>query len=485
MPLMLFGEYRPDVSDYEGQTSRNILNVVPRGDGYGPVKALTSLSSALASACRGGFVAQMADGSAKIFAASSTRIYTMSNTDYTWTDVSKGGLAYSALSSDANWQFQQFGNYVIAVQANIVPQVFDLTSSSEFADLGGSPPQAAYIDVVNQFVVLSGLASFPYRIQWSGLNAVTTWDGTNQSDYQDFGDGGYVRGVAGGESGVVFQDNAIRRMIFAGPPLVFQIDRISQDNGIDAPYSIIRAGDRVFFHSPKGFHVLSQGGYPQPIGRERVDRTFMADLDVGSKRLFIGASDPRSSRVYWVFKSTNGVTDQFDAMLCYDYTLDKWTRTNISGEYLLPLSQPGITLETLGTIYASLESVPGSLDDYSSVQSPELAAFGTDHKFSFFRGSNLEATLESAELGTDGKRIFVRGFRPVTDAATVYGSASYRETLTGTATAGSEIVRNTRTGRCDLRRSARYSRLKARIPPSESWTYIAGIEPDMVPEGTQ
>ena len=36
MPLITFGEYRPDVSDYEGQATRNIRNVIPRGDGYGP-----------------------------------------------------------------------------------------------------------------------------------------------------------------------------------------------------------------------------------------------------------------------------------------------------------------------------------------------------------------------------------------------------------------------------------------------------------------
>ncbi len=33
MPLISFGEYRPDVSDYEAATTRNILNVLPRGGG--------------------------------------------------------------------------------------------------------------------------------------------------------------------------------------------------------------------------------------------------------------------------------------------------------------------------------------------------------------------------------------------------------------------------------------------------------------------
>ncbi len=35
MPLLAHGAYLPDVSDYEDAATRNILNVMPRGDGYG------------------------------------------------------------------------------------------------------------------------------------------------------------------------------------------------------------------------------------------------------------------------------------------------------------------------------------------------------------------------------------------------------------------------------------------------------------------
>ena len=63
MPVLPFGEYRPDVSDYEGQTSKNILNVVPQGDGYGPFKALVAYTSAAVGACRGFGYARKNDGS--------------------------------------------------------------------------------------------------------------------------------------------------------------------------------------------------------------------------------------------------------------------------------------------------------------------------------------------------------------------------------------------------------------------------------------
>jgi hypothetical protein len=47
MALLAFGDFRPDVSDYEGQATRNIQNVIPRGDGYGPFPSFSAYTSAL------------------------------------------------------------------------------------------------------------------------------------------------------------------------------------------------------------------------------------------------------------------------------------------------------------------------------------------------------------------------------------------------------------------------------------------------------
>ena len=566
MPLLPTGEYRPDIADYEGTTSKNILNVLPRGDGYGPFNDFAILSQALIGTCRGGFYALKSDGSVAIFAGTSDRLWLASNSDYSWTPVSKvttvtisaaspgvitevahgfaandpvvfsnsggalpaaitagtkyfvktvltadtftisataGGTAintattgtgthsvtslYSSVSSDMHWQFAQFGSLVFATQENSVLQVYDLSSSSAFADCAGSPPQAAYISVVGRFLVLSGLLSNPFRIQWSGLNATTTWtSGTNSSDYQDLPDGGIVRGVGGGESGVIFQDQAIRRMSYIpGSPLIFQIERIAQDKGLFAPYSIIRAGDLIFFHSAHGFHKVAPGGIPEQIGREKVDRTFFDDLDKTELRMFIGASDPRSTRVFWAYKSTSGTTGLYDKILGYDYALERFFPVEMTGEYLLGMSQPGITLENLDTLSASIDALEATLDSFAVSTQPLIAQFNSAHKMGFFSGANLEATLESSEQGTDGNRIRVRGFRPITDAATVYGSASYRETQQATVTAGTEVLINSRTGRVDLNRSTRYSRYKVRIPASTTWSFMAGVEPDVTTEGKQ
>lgn len=568
MPLLPFGQWQPDSSDYESQTqAHDIRNVVPRADGYGPFRDFASLTQALIATCRGAFYALKSDGSVAIFAGTSDRLWLASNTDYSWTPVSKvqsctissaspgvitlvahgfaandpvvfsnsggalpvaivagtkyyvktvltadtftisataGGTAintastgtgthyvtatYSALSSDSQWQFAQTGNLVWATQKNVPLQVYDLSSSTAFANGAGSPPQAAYISVVGRFLVLSGLLSQPYRIQWSGLNSFNASDswtsGVASSDYQDFPDGGIVRGVAGGEFGTVFQDQAIRRMSYIpGSSIVFQIERIAQDQGIFAPYSIVRAGSLVFFHSAQGFFKIAPGGFPEPIGREKFDRSFFDDLDKTDLKLFAGVSDPRSTRVFWSYKSTSGATGLYDKILGYDYVLDRPFQITMTGEYLLGMSQPGITLESLDSISSSIDALGASLDSFAVSTQPLIAQFSSSHKMGFFSGSNLEATLETAEQGTDGRRIMVKGFRPITDATTFYGSCSYRETQQDTVTQTVEIVRQSRTGRCDMRRSTRYSRFKVRIPASTTWTFAAGVEPDISQEG--
>jgi hypothetical protein len=566
MPLLAAGEWLPDTSDYENQTTHTILNVLPRGDGYGPFPDFAAATSALPSACRGAFYALKSDGTVQVFAGTVNGLYRLNNTDLTWIPLSRvatctisnaspavitmsntfaanepvvfsttgslpagitagtvyyvsatslsgssfkisatpgGSLIntssagsgthsctthYASLTASAQWQFVQTGSLVWATQANEPLQVFNLSTDTAFSNSLGSPPQAAYISVVGRFLVLSGLLSQPYRIQWSGLNnfnASTAWDNvTLGSNFQDFPDGGIVRGVAGGEFGIVFQDQAIRRMSYIpGSAIIFQIERISDQVGLFAPYSIVRAGSTIFFYSNQGFQKIDPGGFPQQVGREKVDRTFLADLDRTNLQLVIGASDPRSTRVYWAYKSGAGAAGAYDKIIGYDSALTRFFPISMSGEYLLGISQTGLTLENLDTISSSLDALTLSLDAYSTAVQPEIAQFDATHKQGFFRGVNLEANIESAEQGTDGQRIHVDGFRPITDAASFFGACSARETQQASPTETAESAINTRTGRCDFHLSTRYSRFKGRIPSGVNWTYFAGVEPLISPDG--
>jgi len=478
-----FPEYRPDVNDYQGQHSQVVSGVLPQGDGYGPLKSLVPYSQGLPAACRGQFYARKSDGTIVVFAATATDLFQLNNTTLAWTPVSKGNVPYAALPSTDNWQFAQFGNIVVAVQANTVPQAFDISASTNFADLGGAPPAARYVTVVGQFLVLSGLTSNPTRVHWSDLAGITTWTpGTGFANTYEAPDGGIVRGVGGGEFGMIVQESAARRMTYVpGAKPAFQIERIGEEVGLLAPYSLCHAGARLFFYSSQGFQMFA-GGLLTPIGKERVDRTFAADLDTGNLRLLIGAQDPAATRVFFAYKSVAGSTGLFDKALAYDYVLDRWAPIAVAGEHIASMTKPGVTLDALDAVSPSIDALTFSLDDVSSAVLSSLSAVDASHRLGFFSGPTQEAILETPEQGEAGRRAFVRGLTPRTDAATVLGSVRYRDNARAALTASAEMPANVQ-GCCPLRVETALARARIRIPAGTAWTYAMGVEPDFKTTG--
>lgn len=361
-----FGAYAPDLNDIGSSNSVDILNVYPRKDGYGPFQDLQAFTLALPEGCRGFYFARRTDGSIAIFAGTTTELYLLDNSTFAWTVVSKGGGPYSPLVSTANWQFAQFNDLVIAVQAGTVPQKYTLASGGNFADLGGSPPTAAFVSIIGFFVVLTGLLSDPKRVQWSDLGAPETWTaGVGLADFQTLSDGGNVGKASGGDAfGVIFQQESIRTVTYApGSSTVFQIARVSTQETLFADDSIINIGNRTFYIGASGFKMIVGSGDPVAIGKERVDRYFFANVDRGNLQLVIGASDPTSTRVYWAYKSQQGSAGFFDTMLAYDYALDRWSRISVSGEYLASLAKPGLTLEQMDAIAPGALTVTGAANN--------------------------------------------------------------------------------------------------------------------------
>ena len=353
--LIPFPEYAPDVTPLGSADSQIIFNVVPRADGYGPVQDMTAYSQALPGVCRGYFFARRTDGSISVFAGTATDLYLLNNTNGTWTRVSKGGVSYTQLPLTDNWTFVQFNDLVIACQVNTVPQKYTLTPNTGFVDLGGSPPQAGFVSVIGFFVVLTALQSNQIRAFWSDLDAPETWSaGVGLADFQDFPDGGSCVACSGGDAyGLIFQEQSMRSMTYAaGNPAIFQFYRISTLEALYAKYSVIQIGNRVFYLGAAGFKMVTGNDDPVDIGKEKVDRTFFADVDPSSLQLIVGSSAPQSTRVYFVYRSNSGgaPAGTFDRIMVFDYMLNKWTRVNLIGTYLASLAKPGLTLEQMDAL---------------------------------------------------------------------------------------------------------------------------------------
>jgi hypothetical protein len=80
--------------------------------------------------------------------------------------------------------------------------------------------------------------------------------------------------------------------------------------------------------------------------------------------------------------------------------------------------------------------------------------------------------------------VFVRGFRPVTDAGAVFGAVGKRERLTDTESFTGENAMDA-TGSIPARASTRYARARLRIPAGTTWSFALGVEPEFSLEGAR
>src|SRR3990167_3734507 len=105
--------------------------------------------------------------------------------------------------------------------------------------------------------------------------------------------------------------------------------------------------------------------------------------------------------------------------------------------------------------------MPISLDSPALLGgTPYLAAFDSAYKMAFFNGTNMAATVQTSEFqAIPGRRAFVSGFRPITDAANVTGRVAGRESPQG-AVAWAATASVNKQGLIPTRTSARLHRVE-------------------------
>ena len=156
-------------------------------------------------------------------------------------DVSRTASAYTTTTL---WTFAQFGQTLIGANGLDKLQAWTVGSSANFADLAAAAPTAQFVTTVRDFVVTGKTSSYANRVQWSDINDSTDWTSgaTSQADFQDLPDGGEIRGLTGGEFGLVFLERSVARMTYVGAPLFFQFDTLTRSLGCYESRSVVQYG---------------------------------------------------------------------------------------------------------------------------------------------------------------------------------------------------------------------------------------------------
>jgi hypothetical protein len=468
--IVEFGEWLPDQAGITGSI-QDAYNVVPQAVGYGPFPDTVDLSAAADTSLNNVFVTKYA-GTATLFAGSFTKLYKFDASDLSMDNVSKSGN-YTGTN---RWMFTQYGPSLIAANGIAKLQVWNLGSSSLFADLAAAAPTAKFVTTVRDFVVAANVAGYENKVYWSDINDEADWTAgaTSQSDDQVIPDGGDIRGITGGEYGLVLLERAISRMSYVGAPLFFQFDTIAKNIGCYESNSIAQFGNFTFFLSDDGFYVCD-GQTVTPIGAEKIDRFFFNVVDQSKLNEMSSTIDVIRKLVIWQF------TDIFaqKRLIIYNFQTKKWSEAETTSSYLGSAAQAGVTLEGLDT-FGTMDSIQTSFDSRLWAGGKFVLAGVKDTKIVTFTGSNKSGYITTGDLGNGNQSIIMLA-KPKIDNGSASVSVASRALLSEVPSFGTSVAADSE-NRASLRSGGKYHRVRV-YPSGSNWKTAAGVEIDLVQQG--
>ena len=467
--IIPFGEWLPDLPEYANPGALIALNCIPQVQSYRALNDLSAFTNALGDICRGVFWAQDENNVIFNFAGDADTLYQLTGGD-TWTDVSGPSAPYSA---DA-WDWTLFGNRVITANNADPLQYWDLGVSAAFADLPGSPPQAARIATVRDFIMVGDIATGPGAgpnfVQWSGFNNSEEWTPSirTQSDFQElFGRGGRVQRIVPGEYAQIFMENSIFRADYVGPPVIFQIDEVERKRGTPAPFSVVWTGNLTYFYADDGFYVFD-GRTSQPISHNRVSNWFKDNAAVDALDSMRGAIDRRNRLVIWAFRTSTSEPVN-NRLIIYNWAADKWAYAEVTTQVIDEFVSPGFSLDALDgplPLGIDLDSIPVDSDQFAG-GGINIQAFDSSNQAATFDGMPLTATIDTKEIsGPDHSRMFTNAIRPLvemTGGATITVQVGTRNRLNENTNFTLAKTLNQINGEASVRVNSRYQRYRLQI----------------------
>lgn len=474
--MIPFGEWLPDLPPNSNQGAAEALNVIPSGESYKQINALSAETDAIGARCQGGVSGMDESGNVYNFAGDATSIYKL--TQGAWQDVS--GSTYTIGESES-WQWAQYGKDIIATNINDNIQKFTMGSDAAFSTLT-TAVKARYIDTVREFLVVGNTSdstdgAVPHRVRWAGQGTTTDWavSSVTQADYQDLdASKGWVRQVVGGAYGIIFQEKAITRMTYVGSPLVFQFDQVESGRGTNSPNSVVKVGSNIFYLGENGFYVFD-GESSIPIGANKIDKTFYSDFNESYQDRVYGVNDPINKLIIWLYAGSNSIGGIPDKLILYNYSTNKWAHAEINAECLVRTLAEGYTLDTMDSYNSSIDAISISMDSrFWTGGASLLAGFDSNHKMATFTGAALTAKIETGEHEIHkGRKTHLQRIRPVIDGGATTIQIGKRNRLSDTVSWGNEISLLT-DGSAGVRDTSRYQRIRVNI--SSGFSFAQGVD---------
>lgn len=474
-PLLGFAPDRP--SSTPGVMT-GCTNIVPTEAGFAPAAIGTAVAgmAALASAARGGAVCTLIDGTRRVFAGTQTRLYEYAGGS--WVDVSRG--AFYTGSSDNRWSFTQFGSVTVA--ANDVAVIQASNGSGAFADIA-TAPTARIVFAVDSFVMALNTNDGTYGDQgdrwWcSGIFNHATWTpsvSTQSNTGRLVSDGGdLTAGLALGKQAVAYKAKAMWLGSYVGGAAVWQWDQVPGEQGaigIDAVADV--GGAHVFVGEDNIW--LFDGTRPRPIGSEDVRQWFFNNSSPSFRYRTTVRHERQNGRVWIFFPGTASTDGTPDRALVYHLKTNRWGRADRPIQAAMSFVQPGLTIDTLNTLSATIDGLPGvGMDSqFWLLGGRSLAVFDTAGQLLTLSGSGADSSFTTGDIGDDNTEasISLVRLRFLSQPTTASCTGQVFANIGSVARAGGSS--SLRDGKFDIRQSGRWHRLTFSFTGSHEFTAMA------------
>lgn len=375
-------------------------NFIPYEAGMTAAKSATSYSDALAATCLGAFLGTKLDGSRRVFAGTSTKLYELSTTS--WTDRARAGN-YS-LGATSRWSFCQFGDTSLASNLD---NVIQSSSAGAFADIA-TAPQAAIIEAVlssgGGFVFAFNTIDGTYGTRpdgwWcSAVNDQSTWTpsiATQATTGRLLGFEGKITAAKklGADRIVAYKAGSMYLGTYVGPPQAWSWQELPGFGcvGLDA---VANLGTAHFVVGEDNIFIFD-GARPIPIADDV--RQWFIDNSSGTYRYRTTVNYDRDNNLVRMYFPQSASSDGTpDRCLVYHLLTKQWGRQDQSIEAAITFSAP---TDTFDTGSGTFDADTGTFDDVSAGNKTPVI-FNTSHVLCLLSGTPTNSDFTTNDIGDD------------------------------------------------------------------------------------
>ncbi len=260
-------------------------------------------------------------------AVSATGVYNTGN--YGDMYYGTGDPAQETLVEANTWQFDNFGEYLIALAySDGKIYYWDLNTGNDLTQVAATSPIGALGVVVTpeRFVValggyISGVhsAATARRVMWSDQEDYTTWvdpgDGTTQAgDFELPGAGQLMTGRRGRNETLLWTDRDLFAMRYIGGTLVYNFTTLGNQCGIISRMAVAMVDNRAVWMGHHGFYIYD--GFVQPMPCDVEDYVFN-DMNRMQASKICAVSIAEQNEVWFFYPSAG--SDENDRYVIFNY----------------------------------------------------------------------------------------------------------------------------------------------------------------------